>query len=96
MRTKSQSDLYNTDLDEVYKNKERENKIKQIFSSQGVISSSMYYNRHESPSKLKSKITSKEYNLTIFETNLNSKQETKKFRRNSFHNFHNRSGFYME
>jgi len=52
--------------------------------------------RYESPTKLKSKITSKEYGLTIFETNLNAQQETKKFRKNSCHNFHNKSGFYMD
>lgn len=93
---KSQSDLYSTQLNESLKNKQREGKIKEIFSSQGVISSTMDCNRNESPSKLKSKITSKEFNLTIFETNLNSQQEVKKYRRNSLHTFHNRSGFYME
>jgi len=56
----------------------------------------MNYKRNESPMKLKSKITSKEYKMAIFEMNLNSKQETKKFRRNSCHKFLNKSGFYME
>jgi hypothetical protein len=91
---KSQGDLYNTELDERLKNKFRENKLKEIFSSKGFVLSSMN-ERYESPTKLKSKITSKEYDLTIFETNLSSKQDFKKYRKNSCHNFHNKSGFYM-
>lgn len=41
------------------------------------------------------KITSKEIGNTIQETKLGN-QDLKKFRKNSAHNFHNRSGFYMD
>lgn len=92
---KSQCDLYNTELDERLKNNQRQQKIKEIFSSQGLILSCMNDQRNESPIKLKSKITSKEYGLTMFETNL-SKQEEKRFRKNSCHHFHNKAGFYMQ
>ncbi len=87
---------YSSELHERIKNKQRENTIREIFSSNGVVSSAMNYNRNESPSKLNSKITSKGFNLTILETNLHAKQEKKIFRKNSCHNFHNRAGFYME
>lgn len=92
---KSQGELYSTELDEKLKNKQRENKIKEIFSSHGVVFITMNDTTVNSPMKLRSKITSKEYNITKLETKL-TKQDTRKFRKNSCHNFHNKSGFYME
>jgi len=56
----------------------------------------MNFYKSNSPTKLGSKITSKEFDFTLFETNLSSKQEIKKYRKNSSHKFHNNSGFYMD
>ena len=47
------------------------------------------------PTKNQHKITSKEISNTIQETKLQN-EGFKKFRKNSSHNFHNRSGFYMD
>ena len=89
-----QDDILSCGLDEKLKNKNRESKIKLIFSSKGLVEGSMNYNRNESPEKLITKITNKEFNLTMYETNL-TLQDNKKFRKNSCHTFHNKSGFYM-
>lgn len=49
----------------------------------------------KNPIKNQHKITSKEISNTIQETRLGN-ETFKKFRKNSAHNFHNRSGFYMD
>ena len=78
------------------RNTVRENKIKEIFSSQGLIGSSMNDNSMANPVKNQNKITSKEFGNAIQETRLGN-ENSKKYRRNSAHNFSNlsKSGFYM-
>lgn len=54
----------------------------------------MYDNSQNSPMKNRQKITSKGYGHTIEEIKI-GKQEQKKYRKNSAHNFVNKAGFYM-
>jgi hypothetical protein len=91
---KSQVQTIPNDVCGNYRNITRENKLKEIFSSQGFIISSKNEFEVLPPKKNIQKITSKAYGDTIDEIRL-EKNDLKRFRRNSAHTFHNKSGFYF-
>lgn len=92
---KSQGDIATNDVFGNYKSITRENKLKEIFSSKGLVNSSMNDNSQLTPLKDRTKITSKGYGKTIEEIKLGN-QDFKKYRKNSAHNFSNKCGFYMQ
>ena len=68
--------------------------MKEIFSSQGLVSGSMN-DKENFSAKDEQKITSKGYGNTVREVK-NEKLDNHKYRRNSAHTFHNKAGFYMQ